>query len=993
MLGTELSGTIVGGTVTVSSGGAANAITVDSGTLSVLLSGTASGTTVSGLGAYEFVSSGGMVSGTTVTASAEDEIFAGGAAANTTINNGGTEEIFISGIAGSTTISSGGKQIVDSGGTASDTHILSGGVLEVVSGGVIAGSPLFLGSGGYLQTDDGTHHTLLGGVAVSGFVQGDTIDLAGIPFSGGTVDLLAGNELQIIANGGTYDLQFDASQDFTGNFFHLANDGLSWSGTAVTENTTPCYCRGTLILTEQGDVPVEQLRIGQCILTRSGEAKPIKWIGHRAYAGRFLAGNPNVLPIRIAAGALSTGIPARDLWVSPEHALLIDDLLVPARLLLNGATIMQPSDVDVVEYFHIELEEHDIIFAEATPAETFIDCDSRGMFHNADEFAALFPNDARPRWRFCASRLEAASGELLAIRARLAGRAGLSEAGGPPDDLQGHIDRCDRIRVEGWAFDPMQPQQRIRLAVYCDNELVGHVVADRYRTDLADVGYLGDGRCSFSFAVPVLPDPLSSLLIELRRAMDGAPLPGSPVILAAVPHFDGECRQTLDRLLSDIAQGAQQPSELDSVIEYLVKRADTLLGERARLDGGSRGAVTDLHDRWSGLLADRVTEPTAPSLRPQALFIDEVYPSVGESGGANAALDHMCSLLRLGFDVYFAAANDPYDLRGRTEALSALGIKTLRSPWYGSIEEILRRHAGRIDLVYLHRASIAAAYARLVRQYCPRAQLLYSVADLHHLRLARQSSVEDRPELVRQAARVGHDELIGAQLADIVITHSAVEANLLRARLPNRTVAVVPWSVPQYPATAWSDLRSDVLFIGGFGHEPNLDAVYWLAEDIVPLLQQLNPAICIRVIGSGMPASMRRLARPGLELVGPVDDVGAALARARLTVAPLRYGAGLKSKVVESLAAGAPCVGTRIAYEGIETTGLAGAIVDTPVEFARAVARLYCDQAAHALLANAGQQHSLAVYSPEHIDALMRTLTAPVLSRWAEAGHLNVGSG
>ena len=135
----------------------------------------------------------------------------------------------------STTVSSGGTETVESGGTASGTTILSGGALEVSSGGTLAGTLLFAGSGGDLRID-GTSLSILGGLAVSGFVAGDTIDLAGVAFdSSGSANLQAGNVLQIIENGATYDLQLDPSQNFVGRSFHLAKD--TSGGTAITQST------------------------------------------------------------------------------------------------------------------------------------------------------------------------------------------------------------------------------------------------------------------------------------------------------------------------------------------------------------------------------------------------------------------------------------------------------------------------------------------------------------------------------------------------------------------------------------------------------------------------------------------------------------------------------------------------------------------------------------------------------------------------------------
>src|SRR5271165_4049402 len=196
----------------------------------------------------------------------------------------------------------------------------------------------------------------------------------------------------------------------------------------------PCYCRGTLILTERGEVRVEDLAVGDMAVTVSGEAKPIKWIGRRSYAGRFIAGNPRVLPIVVRAGALAPEVPMRDLWLSPGHALLLDGVLIPAEHLVNGLTILQAGPVNEVEYFHIEFEAHEVILAEGAPAESYVECDNRRGFQNAHEFSALYPGDARASFGYCLPRLKEGMAELAPIRARLFERAaalGHSTTAGP----------------------------------------------------------------------------------------------------------------------------------------------------------------------------------------------------------------------------------------------------------------------------------------------------------------------------------------------------------------------------------------------------------------------------------------------------------------------------------------------------------------------------------------------------------------------------------
>lgn len=179
-----------------------------------------------------------------------------------------------------------------------------------------------------------------------------------------------------------------------------------------------CFAAGTLILADGGERTVEALAIGDTIVTASGKRRPIKWIGRRSYRGRFLAANPDVQPVRLAAGCLGESMPRRDLLVSPEHAMFLDGLLIPARHLVNGSTITRERGLAQVDYFHIELESHDILLAEGAPSESFLDDDSRMVFHNAREYEALYPND-QLNCGFRAARVESGY-ELEAIRVRLA---------------------------------------------------------------------------------------------------------------------------------------------------------------------------------------------------------------------------------------------------------------------------------------------------------------------------------------------------------------------------------------------------------------------------------------------------------------------------------------------------------------------------------------------------------------------------------------------
>ena len=190
--------------------------------------------------------------------------------------------------------------------------------------------------------------------------------------------------------------------------------------------TVACFCTGTRIETGRGSVRVEDLAIGDLVLTASGRSRPVRWIGRRSYSGRFAAGNPDVWPVLIRAGALDDNVPHNDLRVSPKHALLLDGVLVPAVALVNGCTILQTRGGPTIEYVHIELDEHDVIYAEGAPAETFVDDESRSMFHNYGEYVALYGEPAPSEAIYCAPRKDEGV-EIDAIRRRLALRAAAAE--------------------------------------------------------------------------------------------------------------------------------------------------------------------------------------------------------------------------------------------------------------------------------------------------------------------------------------------------------------------------------------------------------------------------------------------------------------------------------------------------------------------------------------------------------------------------------------
>jgi hypothetical protein len=154
----------------------------------------------------------------------------------------------------------------------------------------------------------------------------------------------------------------------------------------------PCFAEGTRVATESGLVAVEALRAGDLVLTASGGVRIVRWIGFRHIDLTLHPEPEHVLPIRVIPGAFADGVPCRDLWLSPEHAVLLNGMLIPVRLLRNGASIVREDDCRAVTYYHVELDSHDVLLAEGLAAESYLDTGNRASFENAAIVSASPPD-------------------------------------------------------------------------------------------------------------------------------------------------------------------------------------------------------------------------------------------------------------------------------------------------------------------------------------------------------------------------------------------------------------------------------------------------------------------------------------------------------------------------------------------------------------------------------------------------------------------------
>jgi len=186
----------------------------------------------------------------------------------------------------------------------------------------------------------------------------------------------------------------------TGGDPNSASAGANSSTTGASDTaqpTPPCFAAGTRIGTLTGETAVESLAAGMRVRLANGGGAEIVWLGHRRVAGCRHPRPRDVQPVRIAAGTFGEGLPLRDLWLSPDHAVFVEGVLVPIRHLVNNTSIIQEV-CDSITYWHVELAQHDVILAEGLPCESFLDTGNRSAFANGGTVVQAHPDFARRHW-------------------------------------------------------------------------------------------------------------------------------------------------------------------------------------------------------------------------------------------------------------------------------------------------------------------------------------------------------------------------------------------------------------------------------------------------------------------------------------------------------------------------------------------------------------------------------------------------------------------
>ncbi|MCB1633459.1 MAG: glycosyltransferase, partial [Xanthomonadales bacterium] len=357
------------------------------------------------------------------------------------------------------------------------------------------------------------------------------------------------------------------------------------------------------------------------------------------------------------------------------------------------------------------------------------------------------------------------------------------------------------------------------------------------------------------------------------------------------------------------------------------------------------------------------------------LVIDATTPTPDQDSGSVRLMNLFRLLIGEHWKVVFFADNLA-EVTGYSDAVRALGVEVQAHPWLQDPVAFLRERGEQFDAVLVCRHYIAVNYLPLVRQYCPRARFIFDTVDLHYLREERAAAVADDAAMRKQAAITRRQELQLIQDSDVTVVVSPVERELLGGLLPQSRVDILSNIHQIAGRRAGFEERSDIFFVGGFQHVPNVDAVSWFVDEVWPLVHAELPQMRFRVVGSKMPESIRRLAdRPGVVIEGFAEQLEPFLDGCRLAVAPLRYGAGVKGKVNSSMAHGQPVVMTSVAAEGMFLEhGVHGLIADEPTALAAEIVRLYQDPELWLQISDAGLQNVADNFSMEAAQRSLRSI-------------------
>jgi GT2 family glycosyltransferase/glycosyltransferase involved in cell wall biosynthesis len=329
------------------------------------------------------------------------------------------------------------------------------------------------------------------------------------------------------------------------------------------------------------------------------------------------------------------------------------------------------------------------------------------------------------------------------------------------------------------------------------------------------------------------------------------------------------------------------------------------------------------------------------------LFIDCNVPFYDQDAGSKSTFQYLQLMAEMGYNIKFIG-DDFIEHQPYTAVLQQMGIEVLYDPWYQSNwDKWITYNGSHFDYIYMSRPLVTRKYLQTVKRRTS-AKLFYCGHDLYYIREARRSNVEGEKSsfLSSQWKKIEFNII---KSVDISYFFSSFEVIELQTHFPNCIARKIPIFLFDDADSGWEeespnfDSRNGLLFVGGFKHLPNSDAIKWFVREIFPLIKAKLPSIELFVVGASPAPDIMQLSGNGVVITGRLseDELMEQYRLRRLVIAPLRYGAGVKGKIVEAMRYGVPTVTTSIGAEGIDNGDQALFIADEAQSFTDQVINAY----------------------------------------------------
>jgi glycosyltransferase involved in cell wall biosynthesis len=325
------------------------------------------------------------------------------------------------------------------------------------------------------------------------------------------------------------------------------------------------------------------------------------------------------------------------------------------------------------------------------------------------------------------------------------------------------------------------------------------------------------------------------------------------------------------------------------------------------------------------------------------LIIDYMTPTPDKDSGSVDAVFMMEALIDLGFNVIFIPDNLIY-VPNYTDNLVKKGVVCINN---FSIDSFLKEHGNSLSYIFLSRVHTARQFINSVKKMAPSAKLIFNSVDLHFVRELRYAEITGDKKDFEVAQYTKLEELNLVKLADATMVLSLAEVQILANEGFVKSVYLTPFMRNIPGAKKSFEERENILFIGSFLHKPNIDAINYFLKEIWPLVRIKKPNLEINVIGSNISNYITKFDNKnlGINIIGFVEDLTQYFESSILSVAPMRYGAGIKGKIATSASFGVPCVASSLAAEGMcFTDGVNILIADQPTLFAEHIFTLCNDK-------------------------------------------------